>query len=391
MKVYYISPSTIPSRSANSIHVVNMCEALTQLGHHVTLFARSKLLNRVDLEKKVQEFYGIDSKDINIVAVRCNTTRGVELGISLRALSRFFKELITLKLPDIIISRNLYAAIFLGFFLRRKIVYEIHAPERGFRKILQGCLVKSGRIPCIVISEALRRIIASLHVKSKNSIIYVMRDAARSEQSLMDETKRRFYRERYLGSYLNLSAYDKFAGYFGHLHPGRGIEIIRGIAAEIPRVAFIVYGGNEKDIIQCREDNKNKNLYFMGHIPPAEVRSAMAMMDMLLMPYQKSVSVGLADVDTAQWMSPMKLFEYMSVGVPIISSDLPVLREVLHDRVNCLLATPDNVSSWIKAVNQLLASRDLAIKIRCRAYEQFRSDYTWYKRADRMVSILMDS
>lgn len=391
MKVYYISPSTIPSRAANSIHVVNMCEALTQLGHHVTLFVRSESLNGADFEKKVQEFYGIDTKNIDILAIRCNTTRGIELRISLQALFRFFQELITLKLPDIIISRNLYAAVFLGFFLRRKIVYETHAPERGFRKILQGCLVKSGRIPCVVISEALRRIIASLHVKSKKSIIYVMHDAARSEQPLMDETGRRFYRQRYLGPYLNLSEYDKFVGYFGHLHPGRGIEIIRGIAAEIPRVAFIVYGGNEKNLIKRREDNNNKNLYFMGHIPPAEVRSAMAMMDILLMPYQKSVSVGLTDVDTAQWMSPMKLFEYMSAGVPIISSDLPVLREVLHDGVNCLLVPPDNVSSWAQAVNQLLASPDLAVKIRCRAYKQFLSDYTWYKRANRMISILMDS
>ena len=129
----------------------------------------------------------------------------------------------------------------------------------------------------------------------------------------------------------------------------------------------------------------------MGHLAPAEVRSAMAMMDILLMPYQKSVSVGLVDVDTAKWMSPMKLFEYMSVGVPIISSDLPVLREVLHDRVNCLLVAPNNVSSWIEAVNTLVASPNLAAKIKNRAYEQFRSDYNWYRRADRMISILMAS
>ena len=45
MKSYYISPATIPSRSANSIHVVNMCEALTQLDHDVVLFVRSEELD----------------------------------------------------------------------------------------------------------------------------------------------------------------------------------------------------------------------------------------------------------------------------------------------------------------------------------------------------------
>lgn len=372
------------------MHVVNMCEALTQLGHHVTLFVCSESLNGTVCKKIVQEFYGINTKDIDIVASQCNTTRGVELRISLRALFRFFQELITLKMPDIIISRNLYAAVLLGFFLGRKVVYETHAPERGFRKMMQGWLVRSERIPCVVISEALRRIVESLHDESKKDKIYVMHDAARSEQSPMDETERNHYQHKYLAPYLNLSAYEKIVGYFGHLHPGRGIEIIRRIAAEIPRVAFIVYGGNEKEIKKCQESNRYKNLYFMGHLPPAKVHPAMAMMDMLLMPYQKSVSVGLADVDTAQWMSPMKLFEYMSVGVPIISSDLPVLREVLHDRENCLLVAPDDVSSWVEAVNKLLNSSELASKIKSRAYEQFRSDYTWYRRADRMISILMD-
>jgi glycosyltransferase involved in cell wall biosynthesis len=391
MKVYYVSPSTVPSRAANSMHVVNMCEALTQLGHHVTLFVRSESINGTVCEKIVREFYGIDTKNIDIVDSQCNTMRGVELRISLRALFRYFQELITLKMPDIIISRNLYAAVLLGFFLRRKVVYETHAPERGFRKMLQGWLVRSERIPCVVISEALRRIVASLHDESKKGKIYVMHDAARSEQSPMDETERKYYQEKYLGPYLNVSSYDKIVGYFGQLYPGRGIEIIRGIAAEIPSVTFIVYGGNEKEIKKCRENNKYKNLLFMGYLPPAEVRSAMAMMDMLLMPYQKSVSVGLADVDTAQWMSPMKLFEYMSVAVPIISSDLPVLREILQDRVNCLLVAPDDVTSWIEAVNQLVTSPELAAKIKGRAYEQFRSNYTWYKRASMMISILMSS
>ena len=68
------------------------------------------------------------------------------------------------------------------------------------------------------------------------------------------------------------------------------------------------------------------------------------------MPYQRNVSIGIKGSNTADWMSPLKLFEYMSSGVPIISSDLPVLREILEDRRNALLVPPKNFDSWDEAL-----------------------------------------
>jgi glycosyltransferase involved in cell wall biosynthesis len=52
-------------------------------------------------------------------------------------------------------------------------------------------------------------------------------------------------------------------------------------------------------------------------------------------------------------MSPLKIFEYMAHGKPIVSSDLPVIREVLRDRVNSVLVSPDNRSDWVKALQRL--------------------------------------
>ena len=53
-------------------------------------------------------------------------------------------------------------------------------------------------------------------------------------------------------------------------------------------------------------------------------------MDIIWIPYQNSLSVDLEGIDTAQRMSPMKMFEYLLIGVPIVSSVLPVLCEVLY-------------------------------------------------------------
>ena len=59
MKIAYISKSVIPSRAANSIHVVKMCHALADNGHEVTLLAP----NIKDKDEKeisdIYKFYGV--------------------------------------------------------------------------------------------------------------------------------------------------------------------------------------------------------------------------------------------------------------------------------------------------------------------------------------------
>ena len=40
MKIIYLSHSLIPSRAANSVHVMKMCQAFANNGHDVTLLAR---------------------------------------------------------------------------------------------------------------------------------------------------------------------------------------------------------------------------------------------------------------------------------------------------------------------------------------------------------------
>lgn len=195
-------------------------------------------------------------------------------------------------------------------------------------------------------------------------------------------------RDKLLGGEIELHKYDKIIGYFGHLYPGRGIEVIQGVAERYPAHSFLVYGGNEIEIRKYNENNTISNLFFMGHIPPNLVHNVMEMMDVLLMPYQKSVSIGLAGVDTAQWMSPMKMFEYLSVGIPIISSDLPVLREVLEDGVNSILVTPDDVDEWSAALKTVIYDSNLYDKLGNNAYNLYCSKYTWKLRAENMLGLL---
>ena len=53
MKILYISQSVIPSKSANSIHAMKMCSALSKLNNKVELFCWN---NKTEIEKDVKNF-----------------------------------------------------------------------------------------------------------------------------------------------------------------------------------------------------------------------------------------------------------------------------------------------------------------------------------------------
>jgi glycosyltransferase involved in cell wall biosynthesis len=179
--------------------------------------------------------------------------------------------------------------------------------------------------------------------------------------------------------------------YFGHLYPGRGIDLIEAMAAARPKILFLVFGGNESDIQTRRQQCKLMNLHYGGHLPHRVAQQVMRCADVLLMPYQANVSIGLTGHDTARWMSPMKMFEYLAAGVPIISSDLPVLREVLRNGENCLLANPSHCDSWLDALDRLTTDHTLAEAIGRQGHADYVRRYTWTHRAKRIIQAAIDA
>jgi glycosyltransferase involved in cell wall biosynthesis len=101
------------------------------------------------------------------------------------------------------------------------------------------------------------------------------------------------------------------------------------------------------------------------------------------MPYGESVSASSGG-DIAPYLSPMKLFEYLASGRPILSSDLPVLREVLDDEFAVLLP-PGDVGAWAAALEALAA--DPARRERLgEAGRTAAGQYSWKARAERILA-----
>ena len=85
--------------------------------------------------------------------------------------------------------------------------------------------------------------------------------------------------------------------------------------------------------------------------------------------------------------SPLKLFEYMAAGRPIVASDLPSLREVLRHGDNAWLVQPDDPAALAQGIQHLLAEPALAARLAAQAQEEVQA-YTWEQRAERILSFV---
>jgi glycosyltransferase involved in cell wall biosynthesis len=82
--------------------------------------------------------------------------------------------------------------------------------------------------------------------------------------------------------------------------------------------------------------------------------------------------------------SPMKLFEYMASGTPIVASDLPAIAEVLHHEGNALLVPPGDAEALAAALTRLRGDVSLGRRLAAQAALDVR-DYAWRERAGRIL------
>jgi glycosyltransferase involved in cell wall biosynthesis len=177
--------------------------------------------------------------------------------------------------------------------------------------------------------------------------------------------------------------------YVGQLYPWKGAGLVVEVAARVPEARAVIVGGqtnwtaDDPDIAalaeQARALGVADRVEMRGHVPYDRIPGVLAEASVALLP--------LPDEPVARlFTSPLKLFDYMAAGVPIVASDLPSLREVLRDGENALLAEPGNADAFAAAVRRVLTDRELAERLG----RQARADvgqYSWDARARALLDI----
>ena len=365
MKIAAIAGSTIPSDTANSLQVMKACQALVQIGHEVTLFVPGSKNTTVDLK----QHYGLQS-EFPIEWLSSSSRRRFTWDAVRRA--RGLKA-------DLIYSWFPQSAVF-GLLHGIPVVFEIHIQPTGVFGPVWHRLFASlrGRKRWVSITRALVRILERdflMHLSEDEVVIAPNGVDLERFASLPDPATAR----RQIGFRESPTVMCT-----GHLYTGRGADLFLTLAKSLPQAQFVWVGGRLGDIQRWKQRMESDNVTFTGFIPNRELPLYQAAADILLMPYSRSIMGSSGSADSAAVASPMKMFEYMAAGRAIVSSDLPVIREVLHES-NAAFCKPGEVGDWRLEIESLLVDDARRLKLG----EQARQDvqgYTWVARAQRIMN-----
>lgn len=375
MKIHYVSAyaAEFPSRTANSIHVMKMCEAFISIDMDVVLYLRGQGFS----EKEVLDSYGIA---VPVKIIFLNSMIPILNRINYSAKAVYHAKSCH---ADLIVSRSAIPCWFADKF-NIDFVFDAHGPISERNLVERWCfktILESPRFKRMTFnSKAMKTWYVDNDLTPCDGELIVAMNGASTRSAGQD------------GFFIDWPGKsNRFQiGYTGHLYPGRGVDLILLCAERLPEVDFHFIGGNDTDIEYWRSNCASKNVYFHGYVNPGLVSEYRELCDVLLAPYQASgVTVSGGKGDSSKYMNPIKVIEYMSSGKAIIASDLPAIRDCLPKGV-AILVDPTDTDGWVNAIRMLESDKRLYDELCARAKSSFGSGYTWEARARKLAGIEED-
>ncbi len=364
MKVLYIAEFSLPTNRAYAIHVFRMLDAFSD--HQIKSKLFIPYFEKDNFRKSLKFFDLKNSKFISIKRIFSNR-------INFNFVNRFlfgFKAAKTIKkenLDSLIITRSLITSVFLSLFKVRHFL-EIHQEIKGLSRffLIQLNFINSKFIiKNIFISKSLANF-----YRNKTNKYVILHDGV--------DLKR--FKKKKIKCVKRIS-------YVGSFYRGRGIELIFEIARELKEFKFYLYGKrNEKYY------NLSSNIYLKPFVQQSKIPEILNKSDLLLLPYSKKVHISsdIKSSDISKFMSPLKLFEYLASGTPILCSNIKVLREVLKNQYNSILINNfENKKEWIKKIKEISKSGKKLKFISQNALITSKK-YTWLKRSESFINLYKD-
>jgi glycosyltransferase involved in cell wall biosynthesis len=398
--ILYFSDTRFPIERANGVQTMATCHALAARGHKVTLIVRPDTTSPA---RDPFAFYDLPK----VPRFRIESIRGPRSPRARRAqfLLAALRRLVTRK-ADVAFTRDLgLAAFFLQLPAKRRppVIYESHGvsvivsaemprllgkPElEPSKQKLQRLDRRERRVwkranAYVTITRALRDELTSRYGPRKR--LFVVPDGVRLPEAVKGRQARPDAMPEASASEV-VGSPGPVAAYAGHLYPWKGVDTFVQALALAPGVAGLIVGGHPGEGDFARVETLGRDLgladrlTMTGLVPPGEVRARLERATMLVLPNTKSAI-------SERYTSPLKLFEYLSMGRPIIGSDLPSIREVLTNEETALLVDPGDADALARAMSRLASDPGLSAALGQRALA-LAPDYTWERRAERLEDV----
>jgi glycosyltransferase involved in cell wall biosynthesis len=377
-----VANARLPSQRAQSLQVVQAAGAFARQGVATTLVhARRRHTPALPGGQDLQDYYGVPpGPRADVVAVGCvdwidavpRALQYLPARLQELSFSRSAAAWVRGRRPEaFVLSREVEAARGLLAAGQERVFLEVHRVPGG--RARRAWLLEVARAAggLIAISGGVRDDLLALGVEAAR---------VRVEHDAYDPARfARLPTPAQARARLDVPPEAPLVVYTGGLLDWKGVEVLVEAARRMPAVRFLVAGGMPADVERVRALAAGlDNVRLDGFQPPARVADYLAAADVLAVPNRSSPAI------SARYTSPLKVFEAMAVGKPVVASDLPSLRELLtHDR-DAWLVPPDDPQALAHGVGHLLA--DAALRGRLGAALAARgAEHTWDARARRLL------
>ena len=380
MKIaYFAFDQFVPSKHAGFVHTYSIVKALKERGNNITLYAipaHPKLYNPF---RWSDNYSGID---IHYVRFTVSYRPEILAFAPLNILS-YYKTLEALKKqnPDIIHDRfHLPNPFSIKIFEKLGIpkileVNSLYIEDEAYKGIKAKKAERDRRTQfeqasaIITQTETLAIMIRGL----TNKPVFIIPNGVDTEQFRPDIGVRGLRRE------LGVSEEDVVITFVGSFKKWHGVHHIPDIARKLKterRVKFLLIGSGE--LFDDVKRSKTDDMILLGAKSHDEIPKYLALSDILIAPFDDEYFKKLGF-----WWNPVKLFEYISSGKPIVSYDYGEIRKIV--RGAGLLAEPGNINDFVEKLGYLVECEDE----RRRMGEIGRSialkEYDWVNRAEEVM------
>src|SRR3989344_8012 len=385
MKIIYIANTRLPTEKAHGLATMKICEAFARTGTVVELIVPQLWRRSSD----PFSFYGV-KPTFKIHRVFCFDLMPILPFRFLEPIT-FFLQMISFSFfssffilfcrisgyANVVYFSHDYTPLFFVSLVARKIFYDIHhypgsnfMYRRVMRKSFGFALQTRWKI------EALRK---DFGIDEKRIIYWPNgTDVENFSANISREEARKK---------LGLPANKKIVLYTGALFDWKGVNTLVLATDKISLEAKIyIVGGNEVDIEDFKKrlpETNNSRIIFVPFQPHETMPLWCKAADVLVLPNTGKQKVSL------YYTSPMKLFEYLVSGTPLVASNIPSITEIVDSNL-AFLAIADDSNSFAEQINQVLINKkEEAAAKALRAVEKGKH-YTWDYRAQKILSHISD-
>ncbi len=376
MELFYIANARIPTEKAHGLHIAKMCEAFGNAGAKVTLVLPKR---HNDIVEDIFSYYNIEKNfAVRYIPVMDLVGKGF-IGYWLTQFFfswKLFWEPFN-KNKSFVITRDELS----GFILRLKnifVYYDMHGFPETWVLLWRIAMKKMNGIICTN-EWKMKRVHEQFNVPMNKMIL--ARNAFDPSIFSIDMEKNEIREE------LGLPVDKTLAVYAGHLYDWKGAGVLAKAANYLDDVEVIFIGGTKKDVKDFSEKySAARNITMLGHKKHDEVPKYLKAADILVLPNSKESKNPRAIPYSIFDTSPIKLFEYMASGSPIVASDLPSIREILNNET-AVFFEPDNPKDLARSIKNIVSNKEEA-KRRTQLALETSQQFTWKKRAEKILSFM---